>query len=128
MAVDAGDTLAIGFSLFKSIWTETILDLQKKQDVSFHMSLANQAQTAALFELNRMTARRADAALRRCQEGWKGGRGDRDLRHGTDHLSRGRSEPARSARAVSEGDLRELCLVDSSTLKFSLSRNFRRRR
>ena len=36
--------------------------------------------------------------------------------------------PARSARAVSEGDLRELCLVDSSTLKFSLSRNFRRRR
>ena len=46
--------------------------------------------------------------------------GDRDLRHGTDQLSRGRSEPPRSARAVSEGDLRELCLVDSSTLKFSL--------
>jgi hypothetical protein len=51
MAVDVGDTLAIDFSLFKSVWTETVLDLQKRQNVSFHISLTDQAQAVAWFEI-----------------------------------------------------------------------------
>jgi hypothetical protein len=51
MAVDAGDTLDIDLSIFKSVWTETIVDLQKKQTVSFHIDLANQAQAIAWFDI-----------------------------------------------------------------------------
>jgi len=49
MPVDVGDTLAIHFSLFRSLWTQTIVDLNKRQSVSFHMNLSNQAQAAAWF-------------------------------------------------------------------------------
>jgi hypothetical protein len=53
MPVDVGHTLAIDFSLFKSVWTETVLDLQsaKRQNVSFHISLAGQAQAIAYFRI-----------------------------------------------------------------------------
>jgi hypothetical protein len=51
MAVDVGDTLAIHFSLFKSLWTQTIIDLNKRQNVSFHMNLGDQAQAIARFEI-----------------------------------------------------------------------------
>ena len=47
-------------------------------------------------------ARCAHAALRRRKEGRSRACGDRDLRHGTDHLSRGQCEPAESARTVSD--------------------------
>ena len=43
----------------------------------------------------------AHTALRWCQEGRQGACGDRDLRHGTDHLSHCRSEQARFARVMS---------------------------
>jgi hypothetical protein len=51
MAVDPGDTLLIRMSLFKSVWRQTVLDLQSGKSVGFHISLRHQAQTNAWFEI-----------------------------------------------------------------------------
>ena len=56
-------------------------------------------------------ARRAHAALRRRQEGRQGACGDCDLRHRTDHLSRGGSEQTGFARTVSTRPIEPLVFV-----------------
>ena len=51
MSVSPGDKLIIGMSLFRSMWTQTILDLQTNKVTSFHISLADQAQGVAWFSI-----------------------------------------------------------------------------
>jgi hypothetical protein len=51
MSVKPGDTLLIGMSLFRSMWTETVLVLNTTRYTSFHINLADQAQGIAWFSI-----------------------------------------------------------------------------
>jgi hypothetical protein len=49
MTVSKEDKLLINMSLFRSIWTQTVLDLKTNQSVGFHANLADQSQGIARF-------------------------------------------------------------------------------
>jgi len=49
ISAEAGDKLLISMSLYRSIWTQTILDLKTNKSTDFHASLAGQAQGYARF-------------------------------------------------------------------------------
>ena len=51
MRVNPGDVLLINISLWPPVWSQTILDLQSKESVSFHISLENQSQNYAWFSI-----------------------------------------------------------------------------
>ena len=51
MPVNPGDELLVTMSLFRSMWTQTVLDLKSKTSVSFHISLQNQPQNVAWFSI-----------------------------------------------------------------------------
>jgi hypothetical protein len=51
MSVKPGDTLLIRISVYQAMWTQTVLDLQSKESVSFHISLRDQAQIYAWFTI-----------------------------------------------------------------------------
>jgi hypothetical protein len=51
IGVDPKDTLLIDMSLFRSIWTQTILNQVTKESTIFRASLADQAQGIARFEI-----------------------------------------------------------------------------
>jgi hypothetical protein len=49
--VNPKDTLLIGMSLFRSMWTQTVLVLGTTRYADFHISLAGQAQSFAWFSI-----------------------------------------------------------------------------
>jgi hypothetical protein len=49
MGVNPEDKLLISMSLFRSIWTQTILNLRTNESTGFHANLADQAQGIARF-------------------------------------------------------------------------------
>jgi hypothetical protein len=51
IGVNPKDTLLIDMSLFRSIWTQTILNQVTKESTIFRASLADQAQAIARFEI-----------------------------------------------------------------------------
>jgi hypothetical protein len=51
MSASHRDTLLISMSLYRSIWTQTVLNLKTNKSVGFHASLADQAQGIARFKI-----------------------------------------------------------------------------